>query len=130
VTSIRARAALAPILAVLLAGGALGCGGDGSGDTAGDASRPTETAASPEQPLTPEEQRGQELFVQNCGTCHTLEAAGTEGSIGPNLDEAQVDEQDVIDKIAEGPGPMPSNLVTGKDAEAVAKFVASSGPGV
>jgi mono/diheme cytochrome c family protein len=114
----------------MLAGAALGCGGGGSGDTAAEATRPTETTASPDQPLSAQEQRGRELFVANCGTCHTLEAAGTEGSIGPNLDEAQVDEQDVLETIAEGPGPMPSNLVTGDDAQAVAKFVAGSGPGV
>ena len=30
---------------------------------------------------------GQELFQINCGTCHTLYAAGTDGNYGPNLDE-------------------------------------------
>jgi mono/diheme cytochrome c family protein len=30
---------------------------------------------------------GQALFVTNCGTCHTLYAAGTDGNYGPNLDE-------------------------------------------
>ena len=29
-----------------------------------------------------------ELFVQKCGGCHTLEAAGTRGTIGPDLDAA------------------------------------------
>ena len=75
---------------------------------------------------------GRELFVDNCGTCHTLDAAGTQGSIGPNLDEAQVDEAEVLEVIANGgrgSGNMPANLVTGADAEAVAKFVADSGPG-
>jgi mono/diheme cytochrome c family protein len=119
---------LCAVAAIVL--GTLGCGdGNGSGDTSGE-TRPTETEASPEQPLSAEEQRGRELFVDNCGTCHTLEAAGTDGSIGPNLDEAQVDEQDVLETIAEGPGQMPSNLVTGEDARAVAKFVANAGPGV
>jgi mono/diheme cytochrome c family protein len=28
------------------------------------------------------------LFVKNCGSCHTFEAAGTQGTIGPNLDDA------------------------------------------
>jgi len=85
-----------------------------------------------EQPLDPEAEKGRELFVDSCGTCHTLDAAGTEGSIGPNLDEAQVDEAEVLDVIADGgkgSGNMPANLVTGADAQAVAKFVADSGPG-
>lgn len=30
---------------------------------------------------------GQELFVQKCGGCHTLAAAGTQGQTGPNLDD-------------------------------------------
>jgi len=30
---------------------------------------------------------GQTLFETNCGTCHTLYAAGTDGNYGPDLDE-------------------------------------------
>src|SRR5690349_1137688 len=30
---------------------------------------------------------GQSLFQVNCGTCHTLYAAGTDGNYGPDLDE-------------------------------------------
>src|SRR5918997_6380087 len=33
---------------------------------------------------------GQELFTQKCGSCHALEAAGTRGNIGPDLDAAFV----------------------------------------
>ena len=32
-------------------------------------------------------QEGKDLFVINCGACHTLAEAGTDGVIGPNLDE-------------------------------------------
>jgi mono/diheme cytochrome c family protein len=31
---------------------------------------------------------GKELFTQKCGSCHTLADAGTQGTVGPNLDEA------------------------------------------
>ena len=31
---------------------------------------------------------GAQLFTSNCGSCHTLRAAGTKGTIGPNLDYA------------------------------------------
>jgi mono/diheme cytochrome c family protein len=36
----------------------------------------------------PDTQSGQQLFSQKCGFCHTLSAAGTSGTIGPNLDNA------------------------------------------
>ena len=36
----------------------------------------------------PDLARGQQLFTQNCGSCHTLTAAGTNGAVGPNLDFA------------------------------------------
>src|SRR5690348_18468971 len=31
-------------------------------------------------------QQGLQLFQINCGACHTMAAAGTDGQIGPNLD--------------------------------------------
>lgn len=31
---------------------------------------------------------GKQLFAQKCGSCHTLADAGTQGTIGPNLDQA------------------------------------------
>ena len=32
--------------------------------------------------------RGKELFVERCGACHVLADAGTQGEVGPNLDNA------------------------------------------
>ena len=32
--------------------------------------------------------QGKELFVQQCGGCHTLADAATLGAVGPNLDDA------------------------------------------
>src|SRR5919199_1583665 len=34
----------------------------------------------------PDTDRGRDLFIANCGTCHTLAQAGTSANIGPNLD--------------------------------------------
>jgi cytochrome c oxidase subunit 2 len=47
--------------------------------------------------------QGQELFAQQCGSCHTLAEAGTEGQVGPNLDEALdgADEEFVRESILE-----------------------------
>ena len=36
----------------------------------------------------PDTQSGQQLFTQSCGSCHTLADAGTNGTTGPNLDQA------------------------------------------
>jgi cytochrome c551 len=111
------------------------CGDDdGSGDTVEQetATGGAPQEPSPEQPLSPAEERGRNLFVQNCGSCHTLDAAGTQGQIGPNLGDIQLNEADVLSAIeigGRGSGNMPPNLITGKDAQEVAAFVAASGPG-
>ena len=79
--------------------------------------------------------RGKQLFQAKCGGCHTLADAGTHGQSGPNLDDAfgpsrkqgfkQVTiEQVVRDQIELAVPPMPQNLVTGKDADSVAAYVA------
>jgi mono/diheme cytochrome c family protein len=89
---------------------------------------------------------GQSLFQTNCGTCHTLYAAGTDGNYGPNLDEllaptgaptgkegAQEIEQ--IRKRVElavekgvdtttQPGRMPAAILNEEQTKEVAEFVA------
>jgi mono/diheme cytochrome c family protein len=127
--------AVASAVALLGALYAIGCGGgEGSGATV---SQPTATTGAPqapseEQPLSPAEEHGRDLFIENCGSCHTLDAAGTQGQIGPDLGDIPLDEQDVLPAIENGgtgSGNMPSGLISGKDAEDVAAFVAASGPG-
>ena len=78
--------------------------------------------------------RGAQLFAERCGGCHTLEAAGTQGSAnrklrvqGPNLDEREVAAEDALYAIRNGGfsgAIMPQNIVVGDDAQAVADFVA------
>ena len=34
---------------------------------------------------------GKQIFTQSCGTCHTLADAGTNGQVGPNLDQLKPD---------------------------------------
>jgi mono/diheme cytochrome c family protein len=124
------------LLAALIAAAvAVGCGDDDdSGETV---EQPTVTggaqeAPAEEQPLSAAEEHGRMLFVENCGACHTLDAAGTTGQIGPDLGDIPLDEADVrraIEIGGTGSGTMPQNLVTGNDAADVAAFVAASGPG-
>jgi mono/diheme cytochrome c family protein len=116
---LRRRAALAAITAtaaVVLAG----CGSDVKGDRA-------------------DLVHGKQLFVQRCGSCHTLARAGTRGTVGPDLDEAfaqslgegfersvvrgVVHEQILYPSIS---GVMPAKLVTGQSAVDVAAYVADA----
>jgi cbb3-type cytochrome c oxidase subunit III len=96
-----------------------------------------------------DQDNGRKLFVSKCGGCHTLAAAGTSGTVGPNLDDsfaqARADgfkessiEDIVLDQIRipgqyatgnasnELQANMPANLVTGQDAQDVAAFVAAN----
>ena len=43
-----------------------------------------------------------------CGGCHVLEAAGSEGKIGPSLDDAKPSAGRVIDVVTNGKGVMPA----------------------
>lgn len=68
---------------------------------------------------------GRELFAARCGSCHTLKSAGTTGRIGPNFDEVKLTRPIVLRTVKDPPSPMPPNLVTGADADAVAAFLAA-----
>ena len=72
---------------------------------------------------------GKQLFIQNCKSCHTLEAVNAHGVTGPNLDElGGLDKQRVMSAIERGgtgTGRMPPGLLSGADAEAVAAYVAA-----
>lgn len=79
---------------------------------------------------------GKELFVSKCGVCHTLSHAGTNGAIGPNLDDAfrqdradgvkSTSIQGLVDYWIQYPnsqGVMPARLYTGQHAQDVAAYV-------
>jgi cytochrome c6 len=54
---------------------------------------------------------GKEVFLSaeaGCGSCHTLADAGTEGSVGPNLDEGTPSAELVVDRVTNGKGVMPA----------------------
>jgi mono/diheme cytochrome c family protein len=80
--------------------------------------------------LTSEEERGRATFGRLCNQCHTLAAAGGAATVGPNLDVLRPTKNLVLDAIengrARGNGAMAADLVEGKEAEAVASFVAKA----
>ena len=93
---------------------------------------------------------GRQVFTDKCAGCHTLAAAGSTGTIGPNLDasfaQARSDgfkESAILDIVHDQikfPGQyptaasnpsylkanMPANLVTGQDAIDVSAYVAAN----
>jgi mono/diheme cytochrome c family protein len=71
---------------------------------------------------------GKTIFVGNCGSCHTLKAAGTTGTIGPNLDQTKPPFDRAKRQVEQGGGVMPAfkGRLTDKQIEAVAKFVADN----
>jgi mono/diheme cytochrome c family protein len=71
---------------------------------------------------------GKAIFSSNCAACHTLAAAGTSGTVGPNLDEAKPDEALVKERVTNGMGVMPSfkGKLTDAQIAAVAKFVSQN----
>jgi mono/diheme cytochrome c family protein len=114
------RVALLSLAALALAG----CGTGGLADENADTSQ------------------GKLLFSQQCGRCHTLREARTQGSTtagplaGPNLDHAfaaskregfeeSTIREAVRDQIEFPTPPMPEDLVEGANADAVAAYVAT-----
>ena len=99
-------------------------------------------SASPEA-VASNLQTGKELFVTNCGACHTLAKAGTDGVVGPNLDDLLAPpsatppdpatiKPRVLSAIENGvAGRMPKGILSGQQADQVATFVsqvAGTGP--
>ena len=63
-----------------------------------------------------------------CASCHTLEAAGSNGSTGPNLDEAKPSVAEAERQITEGGGGMPSyeSRLSAAEIRALAQYVSEN----
>ena len=75
---------------------------------------------------------GKRLFVETasppCGVCHSLEAAGANGVIGPDLDALKPDARRIRTAIAQGVGAMPAyaEQLTDQEVTALVDFITSS----
>lgn len=71
---------------------------------------------------------GGKVFQGNCGTCHTLSAAGTSGQVGPNLDNVSLSVTDIESIVRGGRGGMPAfdGRLSPAEISAVAAFVEAS----
>jgi mono/diheme cytochrome c family protein len=74
---------------------------------------------------------GEEIFVANCGSCHTLEAAGTSGNVGPNLNDSSFDQGAVEEQVAQGGGGMPAfeGQLSEEEIQNVAAYVVANEDG-
>jgi len=63
-----------------------------------------------------------------CAICHTLEAAGATGEVGPSLDELKPTKAQILEAVRTGVGVMPrfTDLLTEEEIQAVAEFVHKS----
>jgi mono/diheme cytochrome c family protein len=121
--------------ALLLVAGALmlgvvGCGGGDDSDTAEPpAATTTENGGGGE---TGDAANGEQVFASaGCGGCHTFEAAGSAGSVGPNLDELAPSFDQVVEQVTNGGGAMPAfaGELSEQEIRDVATYVSSRATG-
>ncbi len=88
------------------------------------ATAPTAPPASQGDPTA-----GKAVFASaGCGGCHTLKAAGSTGTVGPNLDQLKPPLDRIVVQVENGGGPMPAfkGQLTDKQIQDVAAFVYAS----
>lgn len=123
---------LALALALLAPVALVACGGEeeaGSTAETVEGSVPQDTSESPGAGMEGDAAAGEEIFAANgCGSCHTLEAAGTSGTVGPNLDEASPDFETAYTTIENGRGAMPAfgDQLSEQQIADVAQYVVES----
>jgi mono/diheme cytochrome c family protein len=86
---------------------------------------PTTTATASQGDPT----AGKAVFASaGCGGCHTLKAAGSTGTVGPNLDQLKPPLDRIVVQVDNGGGPMPAfkGQLTDKQIQDVAAFVYAS----
>ena len=72
---------------------------------------------------------GKTVFASSgCGGCHTLKAAGSTGTVGPNLDQLKPPLDRIVVQVENGGGPMPAfkGQLTDKQIQDVAAYVYAS----
>lgn len=140
---------LACLAAVAVAALALSACGDDEEEMAGPETQPapTVTETAPETQPTETEAAGisgEQVFLDTgCGSCHTLAAAGTSGTTGPNLDESAAGDsaaqirQSIVNpdaEITEGfsAGVMPQDFqeqLSAQELDALASYIAENAGG-
>jgi len=121
--------------AIALLAGTAGCGGGeetGATPETVEGTLPeagTTEAESPASTVEGDASKGEAVFASaGCGGCHTLEAAGSSGNVGPNLDESKPDLSLALDRVTHGRGAMPpfKGQLSDKQIADVAQYVVES----
>lgn len=115
------------LLALSLGVVAAGCGDDSRDGSEGAPEETTLTDTTDEESFA----AGRAIFLDDCGSCHTLSEAGTSGTVGPNLDEASPSVDTVRTQVREGGGAMPAfeGELSDDQIEDVAGYVAQAAGG-
>jgi mono/diheme cytochrome c family protein len=124
VGSLRAMLRLCALLTILaLAIAACGAGDDDSSSSSSSSSSAQSTSTAAQSASA----QGKQIFTSNCGGCHTLADAGTNGQVGPVLDKLKPNKQRVVRQVNNGGGKMPAFKGKLSDAQidAVATYVSS-----
>ena len=79
---------------------------------------------------TPAVKRGKVLFVAACGSCHTLAAARTKGTAGPNLARESGSFAEIVARVRRGGEGMPAfgRTLTRAQIANIARFVVATTP--
>ena len=123
---VRSRVLLLALCALVAAG----CGG--GREVAPTAETVEGTLPEPETEAEPvaegDAAAGKAIFTDNCGGCHALEAAGTNGTAGPNLDDSKPGREEAATQIRNGGNGMPEfkDQLTEKQIADVTAFVVES----
>jgi mono/diheme cytochrome c family protein len=133
---------LAGLLAIGAAAFALaGCGSKGTvaplpntveGPVVGTTTNPSTTTTSTTPAPAGDAAAGKAVFASaGCGACHTFSAAGSSGTVGPNLDQLKPDAARVATQVTNGGALMPSfkSRLTTKQIADVAAFVSQNAGG-
>lgn len=129
ITPVKRRVGVFLVLLLLGLGGASGCGG---GDE-NSVPEPTPSVQTSEEEAggaaAGDPEAGAAVFASaGCGGCHTLAAAGSGGTTGPNLDDAQPGFNRVLDRVTNGAPGMPSfaGQLSAEEIRDVAAYVVAS----
>jgi outer membrane protein assembly factor BamB/cytochrome c2 len=70
---------------------------------------------------------GMKVFSSTCASCHTLAAAGSTGTVGPNLDQLKPSDALVVHQVTNGGGGMPAfgSSLSKTQIQSVAKYVST-----
>ena len=120
--------AIALVVIVLATVEIVGEAHEAEGSEGGGESVPAETDGGEGGSGEGDAAAGEAVFTANCGSCHTLEEAGTTGTVGPNLDESTLDVDAVVTQVENGGGGMPpfGGQLSEEEIANVAAFVVAS----